>query len=159
LSVTEVEGYHLLAGMLHRTPAGEEIFRNPLPRLQHIASRMPRQRFWQTLTPEACYQDIVAPCYPLHPATAAALLLLSARPAQGNRTACYSLQRREDGGVAGALEDRVFPPADETGGQELLRVSDLLAFFAEPLRQKEPQLVDQYDQAVARVPGASPLET
>ena len=49
LSVTELEGYHLLAGMLHRTPVGEDMFRNPLPRLQHIASRMPQQLFWKTL--------------------------------------------------------------------------------------------------------------
>src|SRR5262245_34523520 len=77
LSVTEMEGYHLLSGMLHRTPAGEGVFRNPLPRLQHIASRMPRQRFWQTLSADSCYQDVVAPCYPVHPATAATLLLLS----------------------------------------------------------------------------------
>ena len=158
LSVTELEGYHLLAGMLHRTPAGEEVFRDPLPRLQHIANRMPRERFWQTLTPDACYQEIAAPCYPLHPATAAALLLLSDRIAQVNRTAFYYLQSREDGGVAGALEERPLPPAEEAGGQELLRVSDLLTFFAEPLRVKQPQLVDQYDQAVARMPGPSLLE-
>ncbi len=159
LSVTEMEGYHLLAGMLHRTPAGEEMFRNPLLRLQHVASRMPRQRFWQSLSADACYQEVAAPCYPLHPATAATLLLLSDRIAQVNRTAFYYLQSREDGGVASALEKRKLPAPEEAGGQELLRVHDLLPFFAEPLRQKEPHLVDQYDQAVARLPGPSPLET
>src|SRR5262249_30259493 len=67
LSVTELEGYHLLAGMLHRTVAGEAVFSNPVPRLQQIATRMQRQRFWQNLPPMAAYQDIVSPCYPLHP--------------------------------------------------------------------------------------------
>lgn len=159
LSVTEMEGYHLLAGMLHRTAEGERVFHNPLPQLLHIASRMPCQRFWQTLSADACYHDIAAPCYPLHPATAATLLLLSDRIAQVNRTAFYYLQSREDGGVAGALEKRLLPSPDEAGGPELLRVPDLLPFFAEPLQQKEPHLVDQYEQAVARLPGPSPLET
>jgi hypothetical protein len=159
LSVTELEGYHLLGGMLHRTPKGEEVFLNPVTRLQQIANRMPRQRFWQTLQPEACYHDIVSPCYPLHPATSASLLLLSDRIAQVTRTAFYYLQSREDGGVAGTLESRPLPPVDEAGGQELLRVSDLLPFFSDPLKEKEPQLVRQYEQAVARLPGASPLES
>lgn len=159
LSVTELEGYHLLGGMLHRTAKGEEAFSNPLPRLQQIATRMPRQRFWQTLQQDACYQDIVSPCYPLHPATSASLLLLSDRIAQVTRTAFYYLQSREDGGVAGTLEIRPLPARDEAGGPELLRVSDLLPFFADPLKEKEPHLVGQYEQAVARLPGASPLES
>ena len=100
----------------------------------------------------------MAPCYPLHPATSSSLLLLSDRIAQVNRTAFYYLQSREDGGVAGALEGRTLPAADEAGGIELLRISDLLPFFSEPLRQKEPHLVAQYEQAVAKLPGASPLE-
>ncbi|MBP3955362.1 hypothetical protein J8F10_08725 [Gemmata sp. G18] len=158
LSVTEMEGYHLLAGMLHRTKAGEAVFQNPVPRLQQIATRMPRQRFWQNISAEAAYQDVVAPCYPLHPATSSSLLLLSDRIAQVNRTAFYYLQSREEGGVAGALETRVLPPVDEAGGGELLRISDLLPFFSEPLRQKEPHLVGQYEQAVARLPGATPME-
>lgn len=158
LSVTEMEGYHLLAGMLHRTAAGEAVFHNPVPRLQQIATRMPRQRFWQNTSADAAYQDVVAPCYPLHPATASSLLLLSDRIAQVNRTAFYYLQSREDGGVAGALESRPLPPVGETGGGELLRISDLLPFFSEPLRQKEPHLVGQYEQAVARLPGPTQLE-
>ena len=108
---------------------------------------------------EACYDDIAAPCYPLHPATAAASVLLSDRIAQVTRTAFYYLQSREDGGVAGRFDERPLPSPDEAGGDELLRVPDLLPFFSEPLRQKEPQLVDQYEQAVARVPGAMPFET
>jgi hypothetical protein len=159
LSVTELEGYHLLAGMLHRTEEGAAVFRNPVPHLQQIANRMPRQRFWQNISPEAAYQDIVAPCYPLHPATASSLLLLSDRIAQENRTAFYYLQSREDGGVAGALEGRELPAPNEAGGAELLRVSDLLPFFSEPLQQKEPHLVAQHEQAVARLPGASLLES
>lgn len=158
LSVTEMEGYHLLSGMLHRTAAGEAVFHNPMPRLQHIASRMPRQRFWQSLSADSCYQDITAPCYPLHPATAATLLLLSDRIAQVNRTAFYYLQSKEDGGVASALEQRLLPSPEEAGGAELLRVYDLLPFFSEPLRLKEPHLVEQYEQAVARFPGPNPLE-
>jgi len=159
LSVTEMEGYHLLSGMLHRTAAGERVFHNPLPKLLNIANRMPRQRFWQTLSADSCYQDVVAPCYPLHPATAATLLLLSDRIAQVNRTAFYYLQSKEDGGVASALEQRPLPSPEETGAEELIRVHDLLPFFAEPLRQKEPHLVEQYNQAAARLPGASPLES
>jgi len=159
LSVTELEGYHLLAGMLHRTKLAEEVFRNPIPRLQQIANRMPRQRFWNSMPAETCYQDVVSPCYPLHPATSASLLLLSDRIAQVNRTAFYYLQSREDGGVAAALENRELPSVDDAGGQELLRISDLLPFFSEPLKQKEPHLVGQYEQAVARLPGATPFET
>lgn len=158
LSVTELEGYHLLAGMLHRTKLAEEVFSNPIPRLQQIASRMPRQRFWQNLQADTCYQDVVSPCYPLHPATSASLLLLSDRIAQVNRTAFYYLQSREGGGVAAALENRPLPAIDDVGGQELLRISDLLPFFSEPLKQKEPGLVGQYEQAVARLPGATPFE-
>jgi hypothetical protein len=158
LSVTELEGYHLLAGMLHRTKLAEEVFSNPISRLQQIASRMPRQRFWQNMQPDTCYQDVVSPCYPLHPATSASLLLLSDRIAQVNRTAFYYLQSREDGGVAAALENRSLPAIDDAGGQELLRISDLLPFFSEPLKQKEPHLVEQYEQAVARLPGATPFE-
>lgn len=159
LSVTELEGYHLLAGMLHRTAAGTAVFRNPLPKLQQIATRMPRRRFWQNIAADTAYEDIVAPCYPLHPATAASLLLLSDRIAQVNRTAFYYLQCREEGGVAAALESRPLPPPAEAGSGELLRISDLLPFFGEPLKQKEPHLVGLYEQAVARLPGASPMET
>lgn len=158
LSVTELEGYHLLAGMLQRTRLGEDVFRNPIPRLNEIASRMPSQRFWSNMKVETCYQDIVSPCYPLHPATSASLLLLSDRIAQVNRTAFYYLQSREDGGVAWALENRELPAVDDAGGGELLRISDLLPFFLEPLKQKEPHLVGQYEQAVARLPGATPFE-
>ena len=158
LSVTELEGYHLLAGMLHRTKLAEEVFSNPITRLQQIASRMPRQRFWQNMPPDTCYQDVVSPCYPLHPATSAALLLLSDRIAEVNRTAFYYLQSREGGGVAAALENRPLPSIDEAGGRELLRISDLLPFFSEPLKHKEPGLVGQYEQAVARLPGATPFE-
>lgn len=159
LSVTELEGYHLLAGMLHRTKLAEEVFSNPIPKLQQIASRMPRQRFWQNMQAETCYHDVVSSCYPLHPATSASLLLLSDRIAQVNRTAFYYLQSREDGGVAAALEHRALPAVDDAGGHELLRISDLLPFFAEPLKQKEPHLGGQYEQAVARLPGATPFDS
>lgn len=159
LSVTELEGYHLLSGMLHRTPEGEEVFRHPVTKLQQIANRMPRHRLWKSIQPEACYQDIVSPCYPLHPATSASLLLLSDRIAQVTRTAFYYLQSREDGGVAGTLKSRPLPPVDEAGGPELLRVSDLLPFFSAPLKEKEPHLLGQYEQAVARLPDASAIES
>lgn len=159
LSVTEMEGYHLLAGMLHRTPQGTVIFENPLPKLQRIATRMPQERFWNNFSSDICYQDIVSPCYPLHPATAATLLVLSDRIAQVNRTAFYYLQSREEGGVASALERTILPEIMEAGALELIRVPELALFFAEPLREKEKQFVNQYEQVVSRLPNISKMES
>ena len=100
LSVTETEGYHLLAGMMHRTPAGETVFSNPVLNLQRISERMPKYKLWANLSPQICYSDIAGACYPLHPATAASLLLLSDQIAQVNRTTFYYLQNQNEGGLA-----------------------------------------------------------
>ena len=155
LSVTETEGYHLLAGMLRRTQEGEHVFGNPIPRLQHLAERMPQLKPWARMAPHSCYDDISAPCYPLHPAASIALLMLSDQIAQVNRTTHYFLQNREEGGLAGVLDQRQKPSLDEIGGAELLRVADLFPFFEQPIKERKPHLHDQYQEALARFPDAT----
>ena len=70
----------------------------------------------------------------------------------------YYLQSREDGGVAAALENCELPAIEDAGGGELLRISDLLPFFADPLKQKEPHLMEQYEQAFSRLPDVTDFE-
>ena len=152
LSVTETEGYHLLAGLLQRTELGRQVFANPVPRLQRLADRMPQYLAWQRYSPASCYCDIAAPCYPMHPATATALILLSDQIAQINRTTFYYLQDDGTGGLTGILRTREISNLAELGGRELARVSDLFYYFEEAIRIEKRQLYDQYQEAVARFP-------
>lgn len=159
LSVTENEGYHLLAGMIHRTELGISVLANPHPKLQQLATRMVSHSLWQHLgSDEACYNEIVAPCYPLHPATSSALMLLSDQVAQRARTTFYYLQNRENGGLAAQLEQRFVPDVSAVGSNELIRVNDLFSFFKEAIRETKRSLLDQYEEAVARFPDANELE-
>jgi hypothetical protein len=158
LGLTEMEGYHLLAGMMLRTTQGTEVFRNPVPALQQIAQRMPRHRLWGRLTPAQCHDDIVTPCYPIHPATSAALLTLSDQVAQENRTTFFYLHDRQANGLLSILTSRDVPSAESLGTGELVRVHDLFEFFAQAIRLKKPQLFEQYEEAAARLPDATELE-
>jgi hypothetical protein len=158
LSVTETEGYHLLSGMIPRTDEGQKVFANPVVGLQHIAERMTKFKLWERLSADVCYEDIAAPCYPLHPTTAASLLLLSDQIEQANRTIFYYLQDRNEGGLAGVLDNRDLPPLNQLGGAELLRVHDLFRFFLQPFKENRRQLLDQYEEAVARFPTASEMD-
>ena len=158
LSVTETEGYHLLAGLLQRTELGRQVFANPVPRLQRLADRMPQYLAWQRYSPTSCYCDIAAPCYPMHPATATALILLSDQIAQINRTTFYYLQDDGTGGLTGILRTREISNLAELGGRELARVSDLFYYFEEAIRIEKRQLYDQYQEAVARFPAANDLD-
>ncbi|HBJ34340.1 MAG TPA: hypothetical protein DDZ51_06170 [Planctomycetaceae bacterium] len=159
LSVTENEGYHLLSGMIHRTEEGKRIFANPIPKLQHLATKMMEHSLWLRLgSDQSCYNEIVAPCYPLHPATSSALLLLSDQVAQRARTTFYYLQNRENGGLASLLEKRRVENVMNIGSQELIRINDIFAFFREAIRETKRQVLDQYEEAVARFPGANEFE-
>jgi hypothetical protein len=158
LSVTETEGYHLLGGMIQRTAHGESIFSNPIPRLQQLADRMPKYPSWQRFSAQDCYNEIVAPCYPLHPATGTALLMLSDQIAQVNRTTFYYLQNRDEGGLAEILSQREIPEREGIGGAEMARVHDLFAFFEGAIKAHKRDLYGQYEEALARFPGADPLE-
>jgi len=159
LSVTETEGYHLVAGMMRRTPDGDRILQNPAPKLQRIADRMPRfSKNWESIPPEVCYNDIVAPCYPLHPTTVMVLLLLSDQIAQANRTTFYYLQNREEGGLSRLLTERTLPATADIGGSELVRINDLFHFFEQPLRSREARLMEQFDDALVRIPDPTVLE-
>jgi hypothetical protein len=159
LSVTENEGYHLLAGMIHRTDLGKSVFANPHPKLQQLATKMVAHSLWQHLgSDEACYNEIVAPCYPLHPATSSVLMLLSDQVAQRARTTFYYLQNRENGGLAAQLEQRTVTDISAIGSNELIRVNDLFSFFKEAIRETKRPLLDQYEEAVARFPDANDLE-
>src|SRR5262249_32865375 len=51
LSITETEGYHLLSGMLRRTPAGAEVLGNQPPLLSELSQRMPGFKLWSTFSP------------------------------------------------------------------------------------------------------------
>jgi len=159
LSVTEKEGYHLLSGMIHRTDQGKRVFANPHRKLQQLATKMASHSLWQQLgSDESCYNEIVAPCYPLHPATSSALMLLSDQVAQRARTTFYYLQNRENGGLAAQLEKRSVPNDTSIGTRELIRVNDLFDFFKEAIRETKRSLLDQYDEAVARFPDANEFE-
>ena len=155
LSVTENEGYHLLAGMIHRTDVGRELFSNPLPLLQRISSKMCLHQLWERLRPHECYEEIVAPCYPLHPSTSAALLLLSDQVSQRARTTFYFLQNKEQHGLAGCLEERAAPEEAEIGRSELVRLHDLFPFFEEAIQESKRDLYIRYQEAL----GAFPLAT
>ena len=158
LSVTETEGYHLLSGMIHRTPAGNEALGSASPKMQRIAERMPKYQLWDHFSPSMCFEDVVAPCYPFHPSTAATLLQLSDRIAQVNRTTFYYLQDLNEGGFAGALTKCEAPPADDIGSTELLRVNDLFHFFEQSIKESRRPLFEQYEDALARFPNAQPLD-
>ncbi len=158
LSVTEREGYHLIGGMLQRTGEGCAVLANPMPRLQRLSDRMPKHLPWQRYSPSLCYDEIAAACFPLHPATATALLLLSDQIAQINRTTFYYLQNRDQGGLAQILDDRERPALEEIGGSELARVHDMFVFFEEAIKTHKRHLYDQYEESLARFPDASELE-
>lgn len=159
LSVTENEGYHLLAGMIHRTEEGKRVFANPIPKLQHLATKMTGHSLWQHLgDDQSCYNEIVAPCYPLHPTTSSALMLLSDQVAQRARTTFYYLQNRDNGGLASQLMKRNVDNVIDIGSKELIRINDLFAFFKDAIRETKRQLLDQYEEAVARFPDAIPFE-
>ena len=158
LSITETEGYHLLSGMMIRTSFGDEIFQNPVPALQQIAQRMPRHALWKRLTPAQCYDDIVVPCYPIHPSATAALLTLSDQVAQENRTTFFYLHDRQANGLLSILTSRDVPALESLGTGELVRCHDMFEFFAQAMRIKKPQLFEQYEEAAARLPDATELE-
>jgi hypothetical protein len=100
LSITETEGYHLLSGMLLRTPAGSEVLGKHPPRLFALNERMPSFNPWSSFAAHDCFADIVSACYPLHPAAATTLLILSDQIAQVSRTSFYFLHSAQEGGVA-----------------------------------------------------------
>lgn len=155
LSLTENDGYHLLAGMIDRTEEGHRIFANTIPKLQKLASKMPDCDLWERLSPWNCYNEIVAPCYPLHAATSAALLLLSDQVAQVARTTFYYLQNAQHEGLAGQLRTREAPAEAQIGGAELIRPHELFAFFEDAIRESNSHHYDQYKEAVSRFPQAT----
>lgn len=159
LSVTETEGYHLVAGMMRRTALGDNLFHNPIPRLQKLADRMPKlSEAWHTLSVEACYNDIAAACYPFHPATVMVLLQLSDLIAQQSRTTFYYLQDKQEGGLAGILNQRIVPQVQDMGSAELVRIFDLFHFFEEPIKARERRFFEEYEGGLAHFPNPSPLE-
>lgn len=158
LSVTETEGYHLLSGMIQRTPAGSAALCVPSPRMQRIAERMPKYQLWRNLSAATCCEDVVAPCYPFHPAAAATLLQLSDKIAQVNRTTFYYLQDVSEGGFAGSLSSCQAPDPDSIGSTELVRVNHLLHFFEQSIKESRRPLYEQYEDAIARFPNAEPLD-
>ena len=130
----------------------------PVPGLQRLASVMPDYSLWDQLTSSECYDDVASACYPLHPSTAAALLLLSDQVAQRARTAFYYLQNRDQNGLAGVLDRRDVPGDDDIGSRELIRVDELFEFFEEAIAESKRLLYDQFREAVARYPGATEFE-
>lgn len=158
LSITETEGYHLLAGMIQRTESGKATLESHPPRLVAQSDRMPHYNLWSRFSTQDCYKDIVAPCYPLQPATATALLLLSDQIAQINRTSFYYLQSRQDGGFAGELERREAPGYEDIGSAELMRVHDMFLFFKQSISERRKHLFEQYEDAEARFPDANEFD-
>lgn len=158
LSVTEREGYHLLAGMTNRTSRGKKLFENPVPKLQHIAEKMPKYVSWNRMSAKECYDEIVAPCYPLHPGTSISSILLSDQIAQANRTTFYFLQNTQEGGLAGYLENTEVPNANDLGSSELMRMHHLFTFFEQAIEESKRNLYDQYKEALVLHPKASDLE-
>jgi hypothetical protein len=119
---------------------------------------MPSFPPWQRYPARQCYDDIAASCYPLHPATATALLMLSDQIAQVNRTTFYYLQNRDEGGLAQVLDQRHLPSTVEIGGDELVRVHDTFRFFEGAIKAHARPLYDQYEGALSRLPDASDFE-
>jgi len=158
LSITETEGYHLLAGMIQRTDAGKAVLESHPPRLVALSGRMPQYNLWSRFSTDDCCKDIVAPCYPLQPAAATSLLLLSDQIAQINRTSFYYLQSIQDGGFAGELGRREAPQYEDVGSSELVRVDDMFSFFKQPISERRKHLYEQYEDAEARFPDASEFD-
>jgi len=158
LSVTEAEGYHLLGGMKELTPKGSKILSNEFPCMKALAKRMPEFSLWERFSPEQCYNDIIRTTYPLHPAAASVLLMLSDRIAQVNRTAFYFMHDKDNGGVAGQLQDRELPAQTKIGSTELIRVHEMLQFFEQAIRQHDPDSHRQYEDALRRFPDRERLD-
>ena len=158
LGMAENEGYHLLAGLIQRSEAGRKLFENPHPNLLRLAESMPDFALWQELSPQTCYDDIVAPCYPMHPATAASLLVLSDQIAQVSRTTFYFLQNRSEGGLSGYISATDVPAKDAIGSVELMRPNQLFRFFEQAIKDGKAELYEQYQEAAALFPNASPLQ-
>jgi len=158
LSVTEAEGYHLLGGMKELTPEGSKLLANEFPCMRALARKMPSLPVWEQFSPEQCYNDIIKTAYPLHPAAASVLIMLSDRIAQVNRTAFYFMHDKDNGGVAGQIEDRQLPEQASIGSTELLRVSDVFKFFEQAMREHDPEIFHRYEEALVRFPGGEEID-
>ena len=158
LNVTEAEGYHILAGMTRRTDEGKSIFSNCFSKLQRIADMMPKHAPWNRVTPQLCYDEIVSPCYPMHPSASISLILLSDQIAQVNRTTFYFLQNRGEGGLAEYLECTSIKDSSDIGGNELLRVNNLFSFFEQAISESNGSFYEQYKESLVLCPNATKLE-
>ena len=158
LDVTENEGYHLLAGFYSKTEEGDKFFSKNYSNLEDLSRLMDEFNIWKDLGADKCYNDIVSPCYPLHPSTSIGLLLLSTQIAQRERTTFYFLQNQDAGGFSQFLKTTVLPAYEDIGSAELMRLYDLFEFFEQAIKTEKKGFYEQYNNAISMLPNASPTD-
>lgn len=142
LSAAESEGYHLLGMQKSWTETGLQLKQSQTQGFQqvlHICQDLP---LFKSIRPHL--NDVLNDCYPLHPIMAAGLFALSSY-AQSNRTALTFFREKSQDFLQRQLaESGLFT-------QELIRLPELLDYYADSLQEKAAQDWDNYQRALVKI--------
>lgn len=144
LNASESEGYHLLGMQKTWTEQGKSLIEREQPAKQRLLEHCRKLPLFQQLTDHL--EQVVEEVYPLHPVMAVGLFNLS-RLAQANRTALTFF--RDNAGEI--LNREIFD--HELWKQELVRLPQLVTYYADNLKKEAGSDWRRYEQAVGNVRG------
>lgn len=149
LNASESEGYHLLGMQKSWTERGRMLIEQEQPFRQRLIEACRKLPLFNRL-----YEDldqVVNEVYPLHPVMAVGLFNLS-RLAQANRTALTFFRDN----AAQILNREVLD--HELWNQELVRLPELVTYYADSLRKEAGSDWRRFEQAIGHVRGETAEE-
>jgi len=143
LSASESEGYHLLGMQKSWTEQGKHFLQTSTAAQQQLLENNAPLSLFKPLG--AHLSQVLSECYPLHPIMAAGLLALSGF-AQSNRTALTFFRDNSDNFLNRALN------LDQPFSSELIRLPELVDYYAESFKDKATKDWERYQQAINKIP-------
>lgn len=149
LSASESEGYHLLGMQKAWTEQGQQFLQSSQSAQQQLLENSANLVLFKQLGQHL--SQILSECYPLHPVMAAGLFALSTY-AQSNRTALTFFRDN-----AGDFLNREVN-ADQPFSTELIRLPELVDYYADSLKEKAAKDWERYQQALNKIPVTLPAD-
>lgn len=149
LSAVECEGYHLLGMQKSWTELGKRYLQDVQDARQQLLESCAHLLLFKELGQH--FSQVLSECYPLHPIMAAGLFALSDY-AQSNRTALTFFRDNADKVLHRELSGQgLFM-------EELIRLPELVDYYADRLKEKKPADWERYQRAAAKIPADLPRD-
>jgi len=149
LSVSESEGYHLLGMQRAWTEQGKQLLVLADGAKQQLFDSCRQLPLFNQLGTQLL--SVLSEVYPLHPITAAGLFALSDYT-QATRTALTFFRINAPLFLYRELSD------EGLFKQELIRLPELVDYYADKIKEKKPTDWDRYQRAIDRIPADLPVE-